>query len=383
MTAIRLIVKEIGCRKINFLLSLFAVATAAALFVCFFTAGEASINETTRLMRDIGYNLRIIRQDTDINDFWTKGYSTLTMPEDYARRLANTKIQNLLYTHLLATLQERIEWRGKEAILKGIAAEVMPPGAKKPPMIFSIQPGTAYVGHELAKALEIAKGDDIEILGGSFKVERCLFESGTEDDIRIYVHLTDAQKLLRKEGLINEIQALDCKCIIPNVDPLTVLREQLSQSLPDAKVIQISHIAKARTEQREMTDKYFALIMPLAAIVCAIWIGALAMLNVRERRREIGVLRALGYGSGRIAFLFLGKAALIGLIGAAIGFVIGTGLALKAGPQIFKVTAKNIAPIYSLLYWSLLAAPLFAAVSSFIPAAVAVTQDPADVLREE
>jgi len=94
-------------------------------------------------------------------------------------------------------------------------------------------------------------------------------------------------------------------------------------------------------------------------------------------------MRALGYGSGKIAFLFLGKAVAIGLIGAAVGFGIGTGLALKFGPDIFKVTANMIKPTIELLYWSLIASPAFCALSVFIPAMIAVTQDPAVTLREE
>ncbi|HPO10167.1 MAG TPA: ABC transporter permease, partial [bacterium] len=130
-------------------------------------------------------------------------------------------------------------------------------------------------------------------------------------------------------------------------------------------------------------ERFFERLLPLVLVGCAIWIGALAFLNVRERRFEVGVLRALGYGSFRIAALFLGKAVIIGLIGAAIGFLLGTGFALIFGPEIFKVTAKAIRPIYFLLNWSLLIAPAFAALSSFIPTVIAVTQDPAITLREE
>jgi len=95
-------------------------------------------------------------------------------------------------------------------------------------------------------------------------------------------------------------------------------------------------------------------------------------------------MRALGYGSFRISLLFLGKAALTGLFGALFGFLVGTGLALHFGPDIFKLTAKiMIRPEPSLLIVSLIFAPLFAAASSFIPAMIAVAYDPAVTLRAE
>ncbi len=390
MRTFHLIFKEIAHRKLNFLFSVLATLTAVALFVAFFTTGQASRRETTRLMRDIGFNLRIIPKKTDMGEFWITGFSEHTMPEEYVNHFADR--EDVSYNHLIATLQEKITWRGRQAILTGIAPkEVIPPGMKKRPMTFTIEPktaytierGTVYIGFELANDLGIEKGDIVDIRGKSFTVARQRPETGSDDDIRIHAHLRDVQAILDKEGQINEIKALECVCFDPNKDSLTLLREELGRVLPEAKVIQIRSIAKAREKQRLMVDSYFALIMPIVLVVCAAWICVLAAMNVRERRHEIGIMRALGYGSGTITLLFLGKAIVIGAIGATLGFGIGTGLALEFGSGIFKITAKMINPLYGLLGWSLIAAPVFAAISSFIPAMVAVTQDPAVTLRTE
>jgi putative ABC transport system permease protein len=118
-------------------------------------------------------------------------------------------------------------------------------------------------------------------------------------------------------------------------------------------------------------------------VAAAIWVGLLALLNVRERWREIGILRAVGRGSGEISRLFLGRALLVGALGALLGFVVGTGLALRFGPDVFKVTGGKIEPLYVLLVWSLVAAPALAACSALVPALLAVTQDPAVALRDE
>lgn len=385
-----LISRELIHRKVNFLLSLLAMVMAVALFVSFFTTGNASRRETTRLMRDIGFNLRIIPKQTDMSKFWVTGFSEYTMPEEYVSYFASRK--DISYNHLIATLHERITWRGRQAILTGIAPqEVVPPGKQKRPMTFTMEPktaytiqrGTAYLGFELVRGLDIQTGEEIDIMGKSFIVARLRPETGSDEDIQIYAHLRDVQELLGKEGRINEIKALECLCFDPDKDSLTILRDELERILPEAKVIEIRSIAKAREKQRLMVDSHFALIMPIVLVVCAAWIGVLAMMNVRERQQEIGIMRALGYGSGKIASLFLGKALMIGVVGAAVGFSVGTSLALKYGPDIFEITAKMIKPEYSLLIWSLIAAPAFAALSSFIPTMVAITQDPALTLREE
>ena len=383
MTTFHLIRREIMHRKLNFMLSLVAIVTAVALFVSFFTTGQSSKHETTRIMRNIGLNLRIIPKETNMEKFWTTGFSEYTMPESYVYELASH--EGLSYAHLTATLQGKVFWQGREVILTGVASEISPPGKQKPPMTFQIEPGTVYIGFELVRHLGLRNGDVIDIFGKSFAIARCLSESGSQDDIRVYGELHDVQSLLSMENKINEIKALQCLCIVNgrNTDDLNVLREQLAQVLPDTKVVLLQSIASARERQRVMAEEYFAFSMPFVVIVCLAWIGVLAMMNVRERRAEIGIMRALGYGSGKIALLFLGKAVATGLIGAVVGFAIGTGLALKFGPDIFKVTASMIKPAFELLYWSLIAAPAFCALSVFVPAMAAVAQDPAFTLREE
>ena len=378
-----LILKEIGHRKFNFILAAIAITTAVALVVSFVTMSAASSRETIRLTRDMGFNLRIIPKSTNMDKFWAVGFSEITMPEDYV--YAFNQFKDFSYAHLAATLNQRIVWRGKELLLTGLALkEVEPSGKPKAQMIFAIEPGTVQLGHEVARWFNIHKGDEIDLFGENIIVGKVLPENGSDDDIRIFMPLAEAQNALNKQGQINEIKALNCLCISdPDADPLIALREQLNQVLPQAKVVMNKTIAVARERQRIMFEKYFAFILPVVVIVCAAWIGTLAMLNVKDRKQEIGILRALGYGAGKVSILFLGRAVFIGIIGAIGGFAVGTVLSLQFGPDIFRVTAKSITPIYNLLYQSLIAAPIFAAISSFIPAAIAITHDPAITLRED
>jgi len=378
---ISMIVKEILSRKVNFFLGMIAVIASVAFFVFFFTASEASNRETIRLTRDMGFNLRIIPKDTNMDDFWVTGFSNITMPENYVLRF--NKFKDFSYAHLTATLHKKVIWQGMNIILTGISPEIEPSGKKKAPMIFSIQPGTVYLGYEVAKAFELKKGDKIDLFGKEFLVAKTLTENGSDDDIRIFAPLHEVQEILDMKGQINEIKALDCLCLIDdNTDALQLLRDQLNQVLPEGKVILNQTIAVAREKQRHMFERYFALLIPVLILVSALWIGTLAYFNVKERKIEIGILRALGYGADKIALLFLGKAVLLGIIGAIVGFLIGTVFSLYYGPDIFIITAKSIKPIYTLLFWSILAAPLFAAVASFIPTIIAISTDPAIVLRE-
>ncbi len=380
MSVVRLLLREIQYRKLNFLSAVFAVTVAVALFVAMTTISEASRRETIRLMRNLGFNILIVPKNTNMADFWDEDFAAEEMPEEYVHRLANSGLMTI--RHLVARLQKKIQWRGRKVLLTGILPEV-PMAHRKPksPMGFDIPRGGAYVGFELARSMNLSVGDTIKVGGKPLKVLRCLDQKGSKDDIRIYGHLHDVQEILGKPGRINEIEALGCLCY--GKQELHRIRQDIASVLPDTQVTEFQSIAVARAETRAMMDKYAAFIIPIVALVTAIWIGLLALGNVRERRAEIGVFRAVGIDSMRIAALFLGKAALVGIVGAVAGFAAGTALALQFGPRLFPLTGRGIGPELSLLIWALIGAPLLCVIASYLPAVQAILQDPAEVLREE
>lgn len=383
MPVFRLVLRELAHRKLNALLSFLGIAAAVALFVAYFTTAEASYREITRLARDIGFNLRIIPKATDMERFWTTGFSDQTMPEDVIERLVKHDRDFLTFNHLVATLQARFRLGEREILLTGLAPAITAPAQRKQPMGFAIQAGTVVAGYHVAQQLGLEKGAALDLGTNRFVVAQCLAESGTDDDLRVFGLLSDVQRMLRLPGRINEIKAIDCLCLTSDQDPLTRLRAELAKAAPEAKVLQLRTIADARARQRQTATRHAAFLTPFLLGAAAAWIGVLAILNVRERKLEIGIFRALGHGSGRIAALFLGRAVLLGMAGAAAGYVLGSALAVHSGTEIFQVTAKSIHALPALLLWAALAAPAFAALATLVPAMIAVTQDPADTLRQE
>lgn len=373
--------KEIKYRWENFILTLLGIVAAVTIIVLFFMMTAASKNETRVLTRDMGFNLKILPKATDMNAFWVNGYSEKYMPQDYAQRIVDAR--KFSYAHITATLHKQISWNDLNVILTGISPdELEPKQMKKSKMIFAVTPGKVYVGYEIAHKLGLKEEQEIDVLGKRFRIERCLAETGSNDDIRIYFDLSELQQLLNLEHKINEIMALNCICSTKGDDPLGVVRGDLEEILPDAKVIMNRTIATARERQRKMVDNYMAVLLPVFLVVCALWIATFSMLNVMQRKTEIGLLRAMGFDSFYIARLFLWRILLIGLLGALIGYGLATWIGLTYGPQIFKVTARSVKAVYELLYWSLLLAPLFALISSLIPITIAVSQEPAKVLKD-
>ncbi|MBI9016023.1 MAG: ABC transporter permease [Phycisphaerae bacterium] len=387
MNTLKFIFKEIAYSRYNFLLSIIAVTAGVGLFVAFFTATRASDRETKKIMLYLGQNLRIISNDTDMDFFYEQGYPDKEMPQQYFADFQNTNI--FVYNHVSATLQKKIDWQDSKVIITGTSPE-KPTKQKPMPTTYAIEPGTAHVGYQLAQKHQIKKGDTIEIDGLKLKVENTLARAPSEDrdNIRIFMDLTDAQKILNLPGKINEIKALECLCTIETpggeiVEPEQLARDELKKILPQAQVLLSRGIADIRQKQRDMIIKYANFIMPTLCIVLGICLAVLAMLNVRQRQSEIGILRALGYGSCRISILLLGKFVVIGIVSAVAGFYAGTQTIMYYGPGIFKITAKAIQPDYSLLQTAIYAAVAFSIISAFIPVMLAISTDPAKTLKND
>lgn len=359
--------------------------------------------KTKRLMRDIGFNVMIFHKDTDMAEFHAE-MKAADMPEEYVHKLGESE-QITKVRHLVATLQSKTKWQDRTVLLVGILPSVVQSHLeKKPPMGYRIEPGTVYLGHELAG--DRREGDRIVVGDDAYRIAKILPEQGTNEDIMIAMQLHDAQKVLGKEGKINKILALGCEC---EFDRLAEIREQIEKVLPDTRVTEFRSIAIARAEQRELVAgkkndliqqektkhseiieakeeerrkveaslaMMFNVVAPLVVLICAVWIGLLAWNNVRERQGEIGILRALGKGSGSIAALFLGKAVLLGLVGGLVGCVAGYLIAASFGN-----TVVQTATLWLLA--TLIGAPLVALIATYLPASLAMKQDPAIVLRDQ
>jgi len=450
----RLICREILFRKLSFLLGLLSVAAAVACLVGVIalldnydrqteriaTAEQHRVAEATdkfeaasqqarlamaklqedfrKLTLTMGFTTVVVADQQDLGELFSKGYATHYMPEDYGDQLAEKKVMTL--NHLLPVLEERTSWPEQHDAavqLIGVKGEVWIQSKMQTPLQATVPAGAMVVGQQLQKALNLKKDQKVTFHGGEFTITGIRPGQGGPDDIGVWIDLATAQKMLNHPGQINAILGVECMC--PG-DRVTVIKQEILQTLKDVQVYEFSNIAsaraaarrrvdeaaraqteherqnvvdakasldqhiKSRLEMREQKASFAQYLIPTVIIVCAIWIAFLAFNNVRDRRTEIGILRAIGVRSGRILTLFLGKAMVIGLAGAAVGFVAGVLLsAQQSHIAPGHVIHDSGAMLVKLLVVVLLAAPVLVLLASMIPALVAARQDPADILRND
>lgn len=158
----------------------------------------------------------------------------------------------------------------------------------------------------------------------------------------------------------------------------------LDQRLPDAHAVDWKaddpYVPNYLDANRTVNTVSYAMV--IAAITIPVW--ALFYIHVLGRRREIGVLAALGFARREIFVVFLLQALLVALIGLVLGAALGYALIeyFRAHP-IFSWEALVVRPAVSL---RVLAVPCLAVLMTTIlagsfPAWRAARTDPARVLR--
>ncbi len=134
----------------------------------------------------------------------------------------------------------------------------------------------------------------------------------------------------------------------------------------------------------------FLAVGVIALGVAGIGVAVSMIMTVRERTREIGVLKAVGYTSHQVLLLFLSEAAMIGVMGGAIGALLGslgayalhTMLSMVA-PQaeFWAPPTPQIRPEFVLLAFA--TAVVVSIVSGAYPSYKASRLDPVIALRYE
>ena len=382
-------------------------------------------DEIRKITKQMGFNILILPAEQNLAEFHSQDFAAKTMPQSYVDRLAESR-DVVTINHLRPALIRKLKWpeQNRQIVLMGISG-VVPFLHRDPkqPLALPVPEGKMNVGSVLAAELSLEKGQTVELQGSKFEIDKIFPQRGNVDDITVWIDLAKTQEMLEMQGRINMIQALECNCA--SIDRLAEIETEISGVLgSDVQVIELATKAiaraKARTEvkksgaetlaqvrasgERHIAEvkkngestldqwtRFAAVVIPTVIAAAGLWVALLSLANVRQRRAEIGIWRALGWRSRHILTLFLSKAVLVGLLGAVIGLAIGAtataAVAAKWADAADNAATRGseIEPIFlpSMMVLVLAVTPLLAILASWLPALSATTQDPADVLREE
>jgi putative ABC transport system permease protein len=137
-------------------------------------------------------------------------------------------------------------------------------------------------------------------------------------------------------------------------------------------------------------DGFLAIFGSLALAVASIGIVNTLVMAILERRREIGIMKAIGASDADVRGLFFAEAGAMGLVGGAFGVTLGwlIGRLINFGTNIY-LERQHFPPaqIWSVPLWLVLGAIAFSIAVSLLsglyPAARAARLDPVQALRYE
>jgi putative ABC transport system permease protein len=134
----------------------------------------------------------------------------------------------------------------------------------------------------------------------------------------------------------------------------------------------------------EALDHFKKFSLGISAIV--LLIGSLIvftnmMASVNERKREIGIFRAIGFRKSHVVRIIFLEALIVGLIAGVVGYLLGIGISQIIGPIITGVKGGKWVIDPLLVIGAICLSGVIAILSSAYPALHASKMDPTVALR--
>jgi len=244
----------------------------------------------------------------------------------------------------------------------------------------------ALIGRILADRVQLSVGDSfiLQIRGQSrhYRVA-AIFETGVRDidQVRIYLHLSEARSLLEKPTGASFIQ---------------VNLYDESRAPEDALQMErtLYHSAAPWQDREKEWLEVFGALRKSTAITVWVFsaIAALAMFNtlamiVYEKTKDIAILRSMGYTREDISHIFLWQAVIVLAIGTVLGCLFGVIVTYGISQIPIRIrtifTTDTFVVAWSVWHYvkAVLISTCFVMMASLVPARRAARFEPGDVIR--
>lgn len=244
-------------------------------------------------------------------------------------------------------------------------AVIVPPGADG-----------LLAGSAAAAKLDLHLGSTVPLGKHRFVVTGILAPTGSDDDNVLLADMDALQRASGHPGKVNfvEVAALCSGC------PIDDIVAQIGQALPDTEIKTLRGIVEQRMVSVHFVKKLILSVSLVILLTGCSMVGVSMLSAVNERKKEIGILRSLGFSRRSVFAIFCAEAAAIGLLAGAVGYVAGYLVSFRildvlevegAGPIAFE-------PLHLLATALVLA--LLTSVASLFPAWKAAGVEPSEAL---
>ena len=244
---------------------------------------------------------------------------------------------------------------------------------------YDVSTSATGAAHEHAASSDavVLTRDSVTVAGRPLRVAGILAPTGSADDRLVFADLGRAQELLGRPGEVSlfEVSALCSGC------PVEDMVAQIAAALPTAKVTAVQQAVAARSMAVGRVTRFGAGLAAVVLTVAALLVFVTVTSSIAERRREIGVLRAVGFRRSHVLTIIGLEVALLGALGGALGWL-GGWVAASAVVRVFADgAATGVAPDPVAAAAAVAGAVLVASAGALWPALTASKLDPTEALR--
>ncbi|QRG81199.1 ABC transporter permease [Citrobacter sp. R56] len=318
-------------------LALLGIAVGCAAVVALLNIGYNAQKEALSIFHGMGSDLLI----ADIQQATGTQESLYRFTSDIDRKSLQRDLPNIKAASVIVPSNTLARLNGKSAnvIVVGTSADY--------PIVLNLRLAAgrflsdfdrhntyAVIGANIAEQWPgVSIGSNIQLGGYLFKVVGILKKQ--EQNPLVPISTNDAV-ILPAAGMRRVTPYAQITGIVArNADSETLtgsaseLQEWLSQRLPDTEInVQIPQmLLESINHQSRLFTWLLAGLGVIALLVGGVGVMNVMVMNVSERRKEIGVRMALGARPRDITLLFLLEALILALIGALTGAITGIGLA--------------------------------------------------------
>ena len=237
----------------------------------------------------------------------------------------------------------------------------------------------------------VAVDDNIVIKGRSFKVSGILMSLGSrQDDSMIIFDLEEFRHITgKREGtpmaIVKTDPNFDVDDVVKNIEMSLgeTGRRRIGQDAPSFSVLTSETITDMVGNIMGILQIVIVAFASIALVVGGIGIMNTMYTSVRERTREIGIMKAVGAKNSAVLSIFLIEAGIIGIVGGAGGTILGIVFAkgLEVCGQVHPLFYIHASVTPGLIILSLAFSVIVGCLSGFFPARRAAKMKPVDALR--
>ncbi len=190
-------------------------------------------------------------------------------------------------------------------------------------------------------------GDDITILNETFTVVGIYEPTSTTDELVLYMNLEDTQRITNNTGYITSLKVFTTNSDVVDAVANTIkeLHSELTVTTPQDTLNQIQRQQEMYQTALDSAQESLATTQATATQEIIVVVAASSMIvlfvmlyTVRERTKEIGTLKAIGFSNNVVMGQFL----IEGLVLSMIAGIVGIAIATFAAPLLSSVLLPSV-----------------------------------------